>query len=235
LSGRLIEIPQSAGFVGVLMLDTRFPRPLGDIGNPLTFEALGIAVRYRTVPKAWPSIAVSANAGVLFDAFLANAQDLVHQGALLITTSCGFLVQFQHQLAASLPVPVLTSSLLGAPKVGASILTINSDELVPAVLGFAGLPLATPVVGVAEGCEFQRCILGNSNAMNLEQAQADVVSAAQNLMRLHPTTETIVLECTNMVPYANAVAKATGKPVVHLINLLAKAWDAQASSMGRSS
>jgi hypothetical protein len=233
LSGKAFQTPPSAGFVGVLMLDTQFPRPIGDIGNPLTFQGLDFAVRYRTVPRAWPSTAVSANADALFDAFLANGHDLVREGARLITTSCGFLVRFQHELAANLAVPVLTSSLMGAPKFGAAILTINSNELVPSLLTAAGLPVTTPVVGVEEDCEFQRCILGNNKHMNLARAQADVVGAAQKLIRQYPNTQTIVLECTNMVPYAQAIATSTGKPVVHLINLIAQAWDAQKSSTER--
>ncbi len=37
--------------LGVVMLETRFPRPRGDIGNPMTF---GFPVRYRTVSGASP-------------------------------------------------------------------------------------------------------------------------------------------------------------------------------------
>ena len=48
------KIDADTGFMGVLMLDTRFARPLGDIGNPLTFAELGIPVRYATVTGASP-------------------------------------------------------------------------------------------------------------------------------------------------------------------------------------
>ena len=37
--------------LGVLMLDTRFPRVVGDIGNPLTFD---FPVRYEVVRGASP-------------------------------------------------------------------------------------------------------------------------------------------------------------------------------------
>ena len=45
------------GFLGVLMLDTRFPRPLGDIGHPQSF---GVPVRQRVVAGAWPSSVVTS-------------------------------------------------------------------------------------------------------------------------------------------------------------------------------
>jgi hypothetical protein len=41
-------------FLGILMLDTRFPRPIGDIGHPGTFERAGIPVRYAVVRGASP-------------------------------------------------------------------------------------------------------------------------------------------------------------------------------------
>lgn len=42
------------GFLGVLMLDTRFPRPPGDIGNAETFQRHGIDVRFHVVEGASP-------------------------------------------------------------------------------------------------------------------------------------------------------------------------------------
>ena len=45
-------LPQAqAGFLGVVMLDTRFPRPPGDVGHPATFRG---AVRHLRVPGAFP-------------------------------------------------------------------------------------------------------------------------------------------------------------------------------------
>ncbi|MFS2205214.1 hypothetical protein [Variovorax sp. Varisp36] len=46
---------QNAGaFLGVLMLDTRFSRPTGDIGNPETFFRHGIPVRFHVVTGTSP-------------------------------------------------------------------------------------------------------------------------------------------------------------------------------------
>ena len=39
------------------------------------------------------------------------------------------------------------------------------------------------------------------------------VAAAQRLIARHPEVAAIVLECTNMPPYADAVRAATGLPV----------------------
>jgi hypothetical protein len=217
-------------FIGVLMLDTQFPRPVGDIGNPATFTQLGLAARYTSVPKAWPSFVLSSNAWEpVFDAFLEAALRFQTDGAGLITTSCGFLVLFQQRLADALQVPVITSSLVSASRcltnARIGILTISAETLGPAHLKAAGLPLDTAVGGVLTGSEFHTCILGNSRTMNLDQAKVDVVEAALRLIKKHPDISKIILECTNMPPYANAIRQATGREVEHVIDHIHRAWN----------
>jgi len=53
-----------------------------------------------------------------------------------------------------------------------------------------------------------------------------VVDAAQRLVARWPTVREIVLECTNMPPYAKAVARATRRPVHHIISFLHERWGA---------
>ena len=213
------------GFLGILMLDTRFPRPPGDIGNPVTFEALGIPARRLVVGGAFPAEVVRGRDPALIAPFLAAAHRLVAGGAVMITTSCGFLARHQRALAESLPVPVVTSSLLQAralPSPG--ILTIDADALDAALLEAAGVPAGTPVEGVAPGCEFQRRILGNERRMDLDAARSDVVGAALALQARAPSIGSVLLECTNMPPYRAAIAEACRLPVHDIVTLLAAEW-----------
>ena len=220
-------------FLGILMLDTRFPRPPGDIGNPATFEPLQIPVRYRTVQGASPQKVVRSSAALVLQPFVAAALELVEQGASLLTTSCGFLARYQRELQAAVPVPVISSSLLwlGSPELSGercAVLTIDALALDAHQLTGVGADTATPVGGVAPGCEFQRRLLGNETTMDLRQAGQDVVAGALALVKAHPEVTTLVLECTNMPPYAQAVAAATGKRVEHIVSLLEKRWSTAA-------
>ncbi|GAB3651798.1 aspartate/glutamate racemase family protein [Ramlibacter alkalitolerans] len=213
------------GFLGVLMLETRFPRPPGDIGNAETWRRAGIPVRFAVVRGATPRRVVQDADAALLQPFLDAAVDLERQGATLLTTSCGFLARWQGRLARAVAVPVITSSLLqvqGLRRPG--IVTIAAASLTPAVLEGAGVPAGTPVQGVAPGCEFHRRILCDDGTMDLAQARHDVVSAALELVRRHPGLTDIVLECTNMPPYRDAVAQATGRPVHDLETLLLARW-----------
>jgi hypothetical protein len=215
------------GFLGILMLDTRFPRPVGDVGNPQTYARAGIPVRFVTVAGASPQRVVQQADPALLQPFLAAARALEREGASLLSTSCGFLAAWQGELAQALAIPVLTSSLLQVARLRRpGIVTIDAASLTPAVLQGAGVPAATPVQGVEPGCEFQRRILSNDTVMDLEVAQQDVVSAAVRLIRNHPETSDIVLECTNMPPYREAVARATGRPVHDIETLLRAEWAA---------
>src|SRR5947209_19031842 len=97
--------------VGILMLETKFPRIPGDMGNGLTWP---FPVLYKVVPGATPDRVVRHKSAGLHNAFLDAATDLVRLGADGITTTCGFLSLFQRELAA---VPVATSSLMQNPLV----------------------------------------------------------------------------------------------------------------------
>src|SRR3978361_1144669 len=83
--------------LGILMLDARFPRIPGDMGNAATWP---FPVLYRVVRGATPPRAVLGGGAGLLPAFLDAASELVALGAEAITTNCGFLSVFQAQLAA---------------------------------------------------------------------------------------------------------------------------------------
>ena len=104
--------------LGILMLDARFPRIPGDMGNAGTWP---FPVLYRVVTGATPERVVLEGAAGLLPDFLAAASELVAQGAEAITTNCGFLSLFQAELAAHVRVPVATSALLQVPWVQATL------------------------------------------------------------------------------------------------------------------
>jgi hypothetical protein len=210
----------SGGFLGVAMLDTRFPRPPGDIGNPASFP---FPVRLRVVANAWPHLAVTSadalRASGLPAAFTEAMGQLEREGARAIATSCGFLVLLQRELQAAVSVPVISSSLLQLPALLAEqpqvgVLTMSAEHLGAEHLMAAGVPagrLADVIVqGVRPDGEFAGAILGNRAGMDLARAEADVVAAAVALKARAPSLRTVVLECTNMPPYAHAVRQATG-------------------------
>lgn len=215
----------SEGFLGVIVLDTRFPRPPGDIGNPDTWSRAGIPARFLMVPGASAQRVVQAQDPALLGPFIDAARTLANEGARLISTSCGFLAAWQAELQAAVLVPVISSSLLQCADLPApGIVTFDAASLHVPLLKGAGVPDGTPVEGLVPGCELQSRILADDTELDVSQAQQDVVSAAVRLVSKSPHVQTLVLECTNMPPYREAVEQATGRPVHDLETILLAAW-----------
>lgn len=206
------------------MLDTRFPRPVGDVGNPASFS---MPVRHVVVRGATAQRVVRQGDAALLQGFIGAARELANQGARAITTSCGFLVLHQAALQGAVNVPVWTSSLLKLPDLARpGVVTVAAESLRPAHLHAAGALGSTPVEGLASGCAFQRTLLEDLPALDGAQAEHEVLAAAQRLLQRHPDLDSLVLECTNMPPYAAALARATGLPVHHLLTLVNERWNA---------
>lgn len=211
--------------VGILMLDSRFPRIPGDIGNAASWS---FPVAMKRVDSATPDRVVRNDPAALLPDFIAAGQDLVVEGAVCITTSCGFLSVFQRDLAEALPVPVLTSSLLQVATVNrllpagqrAGVLTISSTSLTPRHLELAGVPEGTPIGTTEGGRCFTDAILSNAPHFDIEAARHDNIDAALALKVRHPDLGAIVLECTNMGPYAADIRAATGLPVFSILTFV---------------
>lgn len=211
--------------VGILMLDTRFPRIPGDMGNAQTWP---FPVLYRIVRHASPDRVVRHKADGMLDAFLKAGQDLVKDGVDGITTNCGFLSLFQNELSNALPVPVVTSSLMQVAMVNrilpagkrAGILTISASTLTADHLKSADVPDGTPIGSTEGGQEFTRAILDNELTLDVDKARKDNVDAALALKADNIDLGAFVLECTNMCPYAADIQQATGLPVFSIVTLI---------------
>jgi len=173
--------------VGILMLETQFPRVVGDMGNAVTWP---FPVQYRVVRGATPDLVVRNDASKLTELFIAEAKDLVSNGADGITTNCGFLSLIQNELSNAAGVPVAASSLMQVPWIQA---------------------LLPP--GKRVGSEFASGILDDRVQLDFTQCRTDNLNAAKHLMETNADIGAIVLECTNMVPYAADIRKLTGVPV----------------------
>jgi len=208
--------------LGILMLDTRFPRIVGDVGNPASFD---FPVILRTMTGIGPADAVAAHPDRprVLAALADNAAKLAQAGAAGIGTSCGFLALYQDELAAASPVPVATSALLliaslKGRRVG--VITASAKNLTPAHLTAVGAPGDTPVEGMPERGSFAATFLANGTTLDRDAVEAEAVAAGRALLARHPQVDTIVLECTNLPPYKPALERALGLPVHDVLDLL---------------
>lgn len=219
--------------VGILMLDTQFPRIPGDMGNATTFD---FPVLYHRVRGASPERVVRQGQRELLPSFIEGARSLEREGVRAITTNCGFLAMFQSEVAAAVSIPVFTSSLMLVPLVhrmlppgkAVGIMTVDASSLRPAHFAGAGIgkDIPTVITGMETEKEFTHVMLDNQLEMDVDIARQEHLTVARRLVEAHPEIGAIVLECTNMPPYRADIQLATGLPVFDITTLVRMVHDA---------
>ena len=212
--------------LGILILEARYPRIPGDLGNATTFP---YPVIIQPVSGATPRRVVDGDRSLLA-AFVDGARDLERRGVKAITTSCGFLAVFQKEMADAVSIPVFTSALIQVPLVQrmlgrtrrVGILTADASCLTESHfngVGWSSTEIPIAVEGMESYSSFTDTIFEDGLAWDVETVTAEVVHASQKLARGHPDIGAIVFECTNLPPYAAAVQHATGLPVFDILTL----------------
>ena len=102
------------------------------------------------------------------------------------------------------------------------VVTVSAASLTPAHLAAAGAPADIPVAGTESGREFFRVLIrAEKDDMDVDAAERDILDAGRDLVARHPEVGAIVLECTNMPPYAAALREAVGLPVFDAYSMVA--------------
>jgi hypothetical protein len=213
--------------VGVLMLDTKFPRLLGDIGNARTWP---FPVLYRVVRGAIPErLAVSEPDPALLEPMIDTVLDLEAGGVRAILTSCGFLAAYQPRLAAAVSVPVFTSALLQVPMAAQCIQpgqrvaivtarTVLNDQHF-AGTGWSAADIQVVQVAPPDDGPFAATFVGNAPEYEPAEVRTEVAELIRSMLTRHPEVGAIVLECANLAPFSQTVREISGLPVFDLYTL----------------
>jgi hypothetical protein len=209
--------------LGVIMLDTSFPRPPGDVGNPASWE---MPVRFIKVNGASPDKIIRQGGAGLIEDFVIAGEALIAEGCSALVTSCGFMARHQSTLSTRLSVPIATSSLLQLPMVATligpgrkmGVITYDEASLDDAIFAACGAGSGTPRIGMPNDGAFRELIEG-SGTYDRAALEAEIIHAAQELQSHEPDLGAFILECTNMPPFAQAVARTCRLPVFDVLSL----------------
>ncbi len=212
--------------IGIIMLDTTFPRIPGDVGNSDTFP---FPVLYEVVKGADSQRVVIDADPLLLQPFIQVARSLENAGVKAIATSCGFLAIFHQDLVNAVSIPVFTSSLLQVhlvreiiksdQKVG--ILTARRQSLSHKhFLGVGVQSCQLAVIGMDSAEEFSAVFVKGKPTIDIDKCRHEIVSAAIELVDSNPDIGAIILECTNMPPFADAIQNTVGLPVFDVITMI---------------
>jgi aspartate/glutamate racemase len=212
--------------IGIVCLETYYGRPPGHIRNPSTFR---FPVTYRIVKGATAKRVVKTSDAALLSSFIEAARELEQEGVLAITGSCGFLALFQDELAGSVDIPLFTSSLIQIPmiyrmlprhqKVG--ILTASKSTLSEAYLKAVGAEkVPVCVAGMDDQQEFCEVVIeGCRTELNLTRLGKEVLSVVERLAEDHPETGALVIECTDLPPFAHLIQERIHLPIFDIVTL----------------
>jgi len=209
--------------IGILMLNAKFPRIPGEMGNASTWD---FPVLYKVVKSASPKKVVTENDPNLLEPFINAAKELEAEGVSAITTNCGFLAMFQKEMNEAVNIPLFSSTLMMVPlvysmiradqKVG--IMTVNKTTLSDKIIdgaGCTGIPKV--IVGMEDEEEFTNMILEDRLQMDVGKCREEHANVAKRLVAENPDVGAIVLECTNMPPYSPVIQQVTGLPVFDIV------------------
>jgi len=212
--------------IGVLCLDSKFPKPPGHIKNP---SSLSFPLIYETVQGATVQTLLKNPSAEFIAPFIEAAKRLEAEGVRAITGSCGFLALFQKELAGAVSIPVFSSSLIQVPlaynmtgrSAPVGILTASKSSMTQAHLDAIGI-FDIPVVikGMEGKPEFEEVILKDlRHDMDTAKVEEEVLLAAKEMLAENPDIRSLVLECTDMPPYAHRLQRELKLPIFDLTTL----------------
>lgn len=213
--------------IGILILDASYPCVPGNVGNASTFD---FPVRYKVVKNASIDRLLNQRDPSLIEPFIESALELQSEGVKAVTGACGFMALFQRQVADALDIPVFLSSLLQVRfiyhmlpkgrKIG--IVSADSSALTPEHFSSVGISPDIPLVlgGMENQIEFREAVLLEKGTLDSDQIQREVVEVAQQMIRKDPDIGAIILECSDLPPYAAAVQAAVNLPVFDFITMI---------------
>ena len=217
--------------IGILVLDLWYPYMPGNVANASTykFPLLFKILKGTSVPQI-----LSADPSLL-DKIVEGGNELAQQGVRAIVGACGYFGHFQKAASEHFSVPTFLSSVLQAPiimrslkpgqKVG--IICADAPHLGSSLLTQCGVKDQSRIVvtGAQDYPEFRNIIEGTGHFISAK-IEKELVNAAKNLVAENPHIGAILLECSDMPPYAWAIQNAVRVPVFDFITMTNWIYDA---------
>jgi hypothetical protein len=213
--------------LGIIRLDYNYTAAPGDIDHPASYA---YDVHYRSVPGFTFEVCQSGKMSEeVKKEFLEAIDYLEAKGVSGITGDCGFMMWFQELARTHTHKPVFMSALAQLPAVTCAfspeemmlIMTANGSTLAPMsnlIRDECGVDTQGDRYEVL-GCEdvdgFEAVAKGEK--VDVAKCTPGIVAKAKAAIAANPKIRAILLECTELPPYADALRHETGLPVYDAI------------------
>lgn len=209
--------------VGIICIKLDYPKIPGNVVNaqtfsfPVVYEVLDFEI--ERLFEGDPTLEQ-----MVIDA----AKKLEASGVKAIVGACGYFAHFQKSVANSVDVPVYMSSLCQLPLIRLGrgndaeigVLCANGENLDEKILAQIGETSDSLVISdVSELASFGAIRWGKDVLDNVALA-SDLAELAAKLKNEHPNMQAILLECSDLPPYAYDIQTACGLPVYDFVTLI---------------
>jgi hypothetical protein len=204
-------------------------------GNSTNPETFAFPVSCRRIRGANIHTILENPSQPVLQSMIDEARRMEREGILAITTSCGFNAVFQRELADAVRVPVFTSSLMQVPLVQhmlgkertVGVITAKKAALTEKHLKGAGIEdrTAIHIRGLETCTEWNKIFSSPDEDIDIPTVASDVVRLAGSMAE-KTDVGAFVLECTDLPPFADAIRRATGRPVFDFVTLTNYAYQA---------
>ena len=217
--------------MGILVIDIWYPLLPGNVANASTYD---FPVIYKILKGASVEQILSGDP-VLLDMVIQGGKELIQQGARAITGACGSFAYYQKAAAAELNVPTFLSSMLQVPLIAQSlkpeqkigIIAASEEALTQKVFDECDItdPSRLVITGARVLPEFQN-LLKCTGRFNSHKLEREVVGLAQQLVDDHPDIGAILIQCSDLPPYAWAIQNTVKLPVFDMTTLIGWVYNA---------
>jgi Asp/Glu/hydantoin racemase len=218
--------------VGIIMQHDGLIRAPGDVGNLTTFS---FPVTYEIVDPIPDSVMKSPELIDHCEAYITAARRLEDLGCKAIAAGCGFLALLQPVIAEAVSIPVFSSALIQVPLISIAlgkrpigIITASSASLTEShfsAVGWSSADYPVTVVGLED--DYPNFGFSRDNLMKLgehpelkSELESGMIRLASLLLEKDPKVGAILLECTNMPPFARSIQDHVGLPVFDVVTMI---------------
>lgn len=209
--------------IGIIAVDMGYPKLPGNVVNASTYS---YPVLYKKV--SFQIEQLFAGDPGLREMIVNAARELAADGVRAIVGACGYFAHFQKDVAAAVDVPVFMSSLcqLSMIKLGLRaeqkilVLCASGDSFNQDFLSKVNARMEDCIIQDVGSMESFAGIRWDGRSLDNGKLTDDLAALAARAVAEHPEVGAILLECSDLPPYAYAIQAATGLPVFDFISMI---------------
>lgn len=211
--------------IGIIVMDIWYPLLPGNVANASTYA---FPVLYKVLKGAALDQILRGDPALL-NLVIEGGKELVQQGARAIVGACGSFAYYQREAAAALPVPTLLSVMLQVPLILQSlkpeqklgIVAASAASLTSKVFDQCGISDTSrlAITGASGLPEFQK-LLGCTGRFNSRKMEEEVVGLVKQFVSTNLDIGALLLQCSDLPPYARAIQDAVRLPVFDMNTLI---------------